>query len=74
MIASLLLVVAMWASEPPGQQYAVSHGSRVIFWVEEERSPTYGTVCYLWGYYPVIVADGGGMFEFNAVSWCVGWL
>jgi hypothetical protein len=74
MVAALLLVVAMWTSEPVGQQYAVPHGSRVVFWIEDKRPPTYGTVCYLWGYYPVIAADGGGIFGFDAVSWHYGGL
>jgi hypothetical protein len=74
MIAAAILAAALWMSEPFGQQYALPHGSRVVFWVEDQRPPAYGTVFYLWGYYPVIRADGGGIFEFEAVSWMPGWM
>lgn len=69
MIAAVVIAASLWASEPRGQEYVLPHGSRVVFWVEDQRQPTYGTVCYLWGYCPVIAADDGGAFEFSAVSW-----
>ena len=69
MIAAAIIAASLWVPEPRGQEYAVPHGGRVVFWVEDQRQPTYGTVCYLWGYCPVIAADGGGVFEFSAVSW-----
>ena len=72
MIAAAVIAVSLWASEPHGQEYVLPHGSRVVFWEADERPPAYGTVCYLWGYFPVIAADGGGVFEFSAVSWCGG--
>ncbi|NBW21426.1 MAG: hypothetical protein EBR82_77055 [Caulobacteraceae bacterium] len=72
MVAATILAVSLWASEPLGHEYAVPHGGRVLFWIEDERPPAFGTVVYLWGYYPVIRPDGGGIVEFAAVSWCVG--
>jgi hypothetical protein len=68
-IAAVVIAASLWASEPRGQEYVLPHGSRVVFWVADERPPAYGAVCYLWGYFPVIAADNGGVFEFSAVSW-----
>jgi len=58
-----------FAPEPRGQEYAVQHGGRVLFWIADERPPAYGTVVWLWGYHPAIHADGGGTFGFDSVSW-----
>jgi hypothetical protein len=64
-----LFLAAVFSSEPRGQEYVLPHGSRVIFWLEEERPLAYGTALWLWGYSPVILADDGGVFGFDAVSW-----
>lgn len=63
---------SVWESEPRAQEYALQHGSRVLFWIADQRPPAYGTVVWLWGYHPVVRADGGGTFGFDSVSWHCG--
>ena len=71
MIAALAIVAAVWASEPRGQEYALDHGGSILFWIPDERAPQYGTVFYLWGYFPCIVSDGMS-YRFRDVSWTYG--
>lgn len=61
-----------WRGEPRGQEYAMQHGERVLFWIPDEQPPQYGTAYYAWGYYPMILGDDGRSREFRQVQWIVG--
>jgi hypothetical protein len=67
----LVLLAALFVSEPRGQEYALEHGDPVLFWIPDEQPPRYGTCFYLWGYYPVIYGPRG-MIEFRDVEWICG--
>lgn len=70
-ILVVMLVSAVWQSEPQGQEYTLAHGSEVMFWVADEMPPRFGTCWKLWGYHPVIVCDGR-TYSFRDVSWSHG--
>lgn len=66
-----MLVLSVWRSEPPGQEYTLAQGDDVLFWIADEMPPRYGTCCKLWGYHPVILCDGR-TYSFQGVSWSHG--
>jgi hypothetical protein len=49
-----------WEGEPPGQEYSLKAGDRVLFWVPDEMPPQYGEAFLVWGYVPAIWRDNGG--------------
>ena len=74
LILSLLLVVGLYQSEPREQEFTLDHGDRIIYWVDDEVSPTYGTVIIVWGYWRLIVSDNKSLPSprFQDVSWIRG--
>jgi len=47
-------------------------GERVLFWIDDEEPPQFGTVYYAWGYVPTIFGDDGRCRPFARVQWVAG--
>jgi len=68
-----VILAAVFAGEPRGQEYSLAHGDPVLFWIPDEQPPRYGICCHLWGYCPCIISDGK-THRFQNVEWCSGGL